>query len=117
MPSDQNLNRTVSMEGPPVRDGHFLLESGLHAAAWLDLVTLLLDPRALAPHISRLAVLISSHRISAVCGPLIGGAFVAQAIALELGARFYFAERVQSDAKDGLFQAIYRLPDSQRPHA
>jgi len=110
-------SRASPLEVLSVREGHFLLESGLHTATWLDLDTLFLDPRALAPHITALAELISRHRISAVCGPLLGGALVAQAIALQLGVRFYFAERVQSNPAEGLFKAAYRLPNSQRERA
>lgn len=110
-------NSSTPIAGLAIREGHFLLESGLHAASWIDLDTLSLDPRALAPHIAALAALISKHQVSAVCGPLLGGAFVAQAVALHLGVRFYFAERVSSAPKDGLFQAVYRLPNSQRMRA
>ena len=107
----------VDVEGLTVREGHFLLESGLHAAGWLDLDTLFLDPKTLAPQIAALAALISRHQITAVCGPLVGGAFVAQALALQLGVRFYFAERVPSNPEEELFQAQYRLPHSQRSRA
>jgi len=105
------------IDGLPIREGHFLLESGLHAEAWIDLDNLFLDPKALAPHVAALAGFISRHEISAVCGPLLGGAFVAQAIALQLGIRFYFTERVGSSPHGGLFQAAYRLPISQRERA
>lgn len=105
------------VDGLAVRDGHFLLESGLHAASWIDLDSLFVDPKALAPHVAALAALISEHRITAVCGPLLGGAFVAQAVATHLGVRFYYAERVESNAEGGLFQAVYRLPGSQRERA
>jgi orotate phosphoribosyltransferase len=101
----------------PIRKGHFLIESGLHAEAWIDLDTLFLDPPSLAPQIAALAALVSEHRVSAVCGPLLGGAFVAQAIAIQLGVRFYFAEKARSNPEGGLFQAEYRLPGSQREHA
>jgi orotate phosphoribosyltransferase len=107
----------VTFEGLPIRDGHFLLESGLHASSWIDLDTLFLDPRALAPHIASLADRLAGHQISAVCGPLLGGAFVAQAVAAQLGVRFYYAEPQDVDAREGLFQAIYRLPSSQRARA
>lgn len=105
------------IETLPVSEGHFLLESGLHAEAWIDLDTLFLDPQSLALQVSALAVLVAEHRISAVCGPLIGGAFVAQAVALQLGIRFYFAERAPANPGDKLFSAIYRLPKSQRARA
>jgi orotate phosphoribosyltransferase len=104
-------------EALSVRKGHFLLESGLHAEEWLDLDTLFLDPQSLAPKIEALAERIAQHRISAVCGPLLGGAFVAHAVATRLGVRFYFAERARSNPQDGLFQAAYRLPGSQRERA
>jgi orotate phosphoribosyltransferase len=101
----------------PATTGHFLLESGLHAEAWIDLDTMFLEPTLLAPRITALASLLSGHRISAVCGPLVGGAFVAQALALQLGIRFYYVERVRPGTPGGLFQAQYRLPASQRAHA
>jgi len=111
------LSSPAFIEALPLREGHFLLESGLHAEAWLDLDTFFLDPKALAPQVAALAALISEHRVTAVCGPLVGGAFVAQAIAIHLGIRFYFAERVQSNPHDGLYQAVYRVPKSQRDRA
>lgn len=101
----------------PMKAGHFLLESGLHAEAWIDLDTLFLEPRSLAPRIAALASLIAEYRISAVCGPLLGGAFVAHAMALQLGVRFYYAEKVRFESRAGLFQAEYRLPASQRAQA
>jgi orotate phosphoribosyltransferase len=107
----------MTLEALPIRDGHFLLESGLHASSWIDLDTMFLDPRALAPQIAALAGRLAEHRITAVCGPLLGGAFVAQAVASQLGVRFYYAEPQDVDARDGLFQAIYRLPASQRARA
>jgi orotate phosphoribosyltransferase len=105
-----------AIDGLSIREGHFLLESGLHTATWIDLGSLFLDPQTLAPHIAALATLVSRHQVSAVCGPLLGGAFVAQALALELGVRFYYAERVYSNPRE-LFQAVYRLPGSQRARA
>jgi len=114
---ENRMPGATPIEGLAAREGHFLLESGLHTATWLDLDNLFVDPQALAPHITALAALVSKHRISAVCGPALGGAFVAQAIALQLGVRFYFAERVRSVPQEGLFQAVYRLPNTQRERA
>jgi orotate phosphoribosyltransferase len=112
----RNVVPSTLLEALPIHEGHFLLESGLHTEAWLDLDTLFLDPQTLEPQIAALAALISKHQITAVCGPLIGGAFVAQAIAIQLGVRFYFTQRVRSNPNE-LFQAVYRLPDSQRARA
>jgi orotate phosphoribosyltransferase len=101
----------------PIRQGHFLLESGLHAQTWIDLDALFIDPAALAPQIAAVADLLHPYQLTAVCGPLLGGAFVAQAIATHLGLRFYYAERIASDPRGGLFEAVYRLPKEQRLRA
>lgn len=93
----------------PSRRGHFLLESGYHTDVWLTLDELFVDPELAGPLVSRLAEQLRPHAINAVCGPLIGGAFLAQAIATVLGARFYFTEPAAS-GRDGLFSAEYRLP-------
>ena len=73
----------------PTRRGHFLLESGYHTDQWISLDGLFRDPTALALRIVALAGLIWFYGISAVCGPLLGGAFLVQALAIGLGVRFY----------------------------
>lgn len=45
-----------------------------------------------------------------MCGPLLGGAFLAQLVAHALGAGFCFTERVPPEREGGLFQVRYRLP-------
>ena len=94
------------------RRGHFRMESGYHSALWLDLDPLFADPRRIAPFVDRLVALIRPHGAEAVCGPMIGGAFLAQLVARELGAEFWFAERVAppADAAHGLFPVRYLLP-------
>ncbi len=94
------------------REGHFLLESGLHGERWLDLDRLFAVPRDLAPFIAALAAPIDRHRVEVVCGPLTGGAFVAHRIALDLALDFAWTERCPAAAKPGLFGARYRLPGS-----
>jgi orotate phosphoribosyltransferase len=94
----------------PARRGHFLLESGYHTDLWFDLEALFVEPKKLAPQITGLADLLRPHSITAVCGPLLGGAFLAQAIAVQMGVRFYFTERAASKTDKGLFAAEYRLP-------
>ena len=98
----------------PARRGHFLLESGYHTGVWLTRDELFADPATVAPLISTLADRIRSHTALAVCGPLLGGAFLAQAIATTLGARFYYTEPVIAPPDDGLFTAEYRLPPASR---
>jgi orotate phosphoribosyltransferase len=90
--------------------GHFLYESGHHGDLWLDLDALFLDARRARGWASALARRAMACRPEFVCGPLTGGAFVAQALAAEMGAGFVFAERVVSET--GAVQ--YRVPRSLR---
>lgn len=92
------------------RRGHFRLESGYHGALWLDLDPLFTEPRLIAPLVSSLASAIRPHAVSAVCGPLLGGAFLAQLVAHALDVDFLFTERLQHAGGTGLYQTPYRLP-------
>lgn len=93
-------------------EGHFRYESGHHGDLWLDLEPLLLDARRVLDWAGALAEMVSAAgRPDIVCGPLTGGAFVAQAVAAALGAGFVFAER--HPAHGG--QPRYRVPASLRP--
>ena len=75
------------------RHGHFDLGTGYHGDVWLDLDALFLRPAALRPYVQVLAARLRGHRPDAVCGPMEGGAFLAHAIAAELGAAFLPAAR------------------------
>jgi orotate phosphoribosyltransferase len=97
------------------RAGHFRLESGHHGDLWLDLDALFLRPPALQRFVAELAARLSTHAAEVVCGPLTGGAFLAQMIAAELGAEFCYAERVAPPREGALFSAEYRLPAALRP--
>ncbi|HEV7425549.1 MAG TPA: phosphoribosyltransferase family protein [Thermoanaerobaculia bacterium] len=99
------------------RTGHFLLESGFHADTWFDLDALFIDPAAIAPQVDALAALIRPHDVSAICGPLLGGAFLAQALATAMGVRFYYCEKVESDSSSALYAARYQLLAGLRTHA
>jgi len=94
-----------------VERGHFVLESGHHGNLWLDLDSLFLRPAALLPFARELARRLAAHRIEAVVGPLVGGAFVAQMIAAELDVRFAFAERHVSAGG-----VHYAIPAAFHPH-
>lgn len=98
------------------RRGHFRLESGHHGDLWLDLDAFLLRPATVRPFAVELARRLAAHGIDAVCGPLTGGAFVAQTVAAELGIAFLHAERIAT-GRAGLFPVDYRLPEPLRRHA
>lgn len=76
----------------PARRGHFLLESGYHSDLWFSLDALFLDPHAIAPVVDRLADLLRPYSVSAICGALLGGAFLAQALAMRMGLHFYYTQ-------------------------
>ncbi len=92
------------------RRGHFRLESGHHTDLWLDLDPLFADPLAVDPFVTALSDALRPCKASVICGPLIGGAFLAQGVARALGAEFCFTERVSVGETAGLFRARYRLP-------
>ena len=92
------------------RRGHFQLESGHHGGLWLDLDALFASPARIAPFVSDLADRLRRHDVSAVCGPLLGGAFVAQRLAVVLDVEFWFTERAPRNDRSSLYGARYVLP-------
>jgi orotate phosphoribosyltransferase len=93
------------------RTGHFPLESGHHGDLWLELDAMFWEPATLEPLAHRLAERIRPHAPDVVCGPLVGGAFLAQLVAARLGVRFCHTQRASS-GDGGLYAATYRLPDA-----
>jgi len=96
------------------KQGHFQLESGHHGKLWLDLDTLFVEPSRVRPLVEKLARALQAHDPELVCGPLVGGAFLAQMLASTLQVEFSFTERVLSTPGDGLYRAVYRLPKGLR---
>ena len=94
----------------PAREGHFLLESGYHTDLWLTLDAIFVDPNAIAPLVDALAAKLRPYEPTAICGSLLGGAFLAQALAHAMRVRFYFSEPVRASSTGALFTAAYRLP-------
>ncbi len=94
------------------RRGHFLLESGHHGELWLDLDRMFTRPVDALRWSDALARLLATDGLgaTAVCGPMTGGAFVAQFIAARLGVSAYYTERDASAAE----AVRYRLPSSLR---
>jgi orotate phosphoribosyltransferase len=100
------------MELVSTRRGHFRLESGFHTSLWLELDALFAEPRAVARFVAALSDKIRSHEVSVVCGPLLGGAFLAQLIAHTLDIEFCFTRRVMPTDTEGLYGVRYVLPPS-----
>src|SRR6516225_2038979 len=90
------------------RHGHFDLGTGFHGDLWLDLDAMFLWPAELRPAVRQLADHLREFEPVAVCGPLAGGAFLAQPVAEALGAAF-----LPAYAEPGR-PARYRLPRAAR---
>ena len=105
----------VSLLG--ARSGHFRLESGHHGDLWLDLEPLYLRPGRLRGFAAELARRLRPHDVGAICGPLVGGSFLAQMVALELDSEFLFAEQFARPKGDGLYPVGYRIPEALRSAA
>lgn len=102
------------IEALAARRGHFRLESGHHGELWLDLDALFARPARVAPFVALLAEQLSECGAEVVCGPLVGGAFVAQAVAERLGIEASWSERLAAPSDGGLYGARYRIPDALR---
>ena len=99
----------------PKREGHFVFESGHHGQVWLDLERLLLHPERVQPLAEALADRLRGHRVEAVCGPLVEGAFVGLMVASSLRLPFTYSEPVRDDRAAGLFLVAYPIPRSLEP--
>jgi orotate phosphoribosyltransferase len=99
------------------RRGHFKLESGHHSSLWLDLDALFTSSQRIDPFVDALADALREFDVSLVCGPLLGGAFLAQLVARALDVEFCHTERVMlRDGREGqgLYNARYHLPTAFR---
>ncbi len=92
------------------RNGHFRYESGYHSNLWLELDPLFVRSNRLERFVRELANRLAKYQLDAICGPLTGGAFLAQALATELKAEFYYTERFVSTEREGLYPVQYRIP-------
>jgi orotate phosphoribosyltransferase len=108
-PEPSEIERAV-LDVVAASRGHFVYESGHHGDLWLDLDALFVDARRTRGWASVLADRAVACRPDLVCGPLTGGAFVAQLLAAEIGAGFIFAGRFVS----GTGPVRYRIPESLR---
>jgi orotate phosphoribosyltransferase len=92
---------TTFLDLARARRGHFQMESGLHSSLWFDLDVAFVDQPSLDPFVTQLAQSLRRHDVEAVCGPLTGGALVAQLLARLLGGEFYFTGPSSAKATEG----------------
>lgn len=96
------------------RRGHFCMESGYHSEWWFNLDKLFADRARLQPFVDELARRLAAHRIDAVCGPMTGGAKLADLIGATLGVPSYRTERFETTGVTGLFPVRYVVRAAQR---
>jgi orotate phosphoribosyltransferase len=89
MPAPRDPSNWVSL----VRKGHFVFESGHHGDTWLELDRWLGRPGQVRDAARELAERLRPFGADLVCGPLDGGAFLAQWVAAELDAGFTYSRR------------------------
>src|SRR6202022_1818083 len=94
------------------RSGHFRSEPGHHGDRWVEPDLLLQRPAALRPFAIALSQRLRRHDFEVVCGPLTGGAFLAQMVAEQCDVGFAFAERFAPPPSEALYQVRYRIPDA-----
>jgi orotate phosphoribosyltransferase len=97
------------------RRGHFQMESGYHSDSWFELDHLFDETARLQPFVRELARRLARYNPDAICGPMTGGAKLAQMIGSELGLPWFAAERIAPrDASSGLFLVKYQVAFAAR---
>lgn len=91
--------------------GHVVYESGHHGDVWLDLNELFVEAIAVRAWAREIARRARGCGANVVCGPMVGGALLAQFVAAELEVDFVFAEQIGA----GTDETSYRVPASLRP--
>ncbi|MGB9797445.1 MAG: orotate phosphoribosyltransferase [bacterium] len=79
-----------------IREGHFLLASGLHSPLYFDKMKVLAEPEAASFLCQRLAEKLKGKEAQIVVGPSLGGVIIAFEVAKYLGLKCAFADRVEN---------------------
>jgi orotate phosphoribosyltransferase len=90
--SEGELRDLLALSGA-LRQGHFLLSSGLHSPAYVQCALLLEDPHRARRVGEALARLLAPLAPSAVVAPALGGLIIGHEVAAALGVPFRFTER------------------------
>ena len=77
-------------------DGHFVLSSGLHSDTYLQCALALQSPAVAAEFGAAIAQEFRGQKIHTVAAPAIGGIVIGYEVARQLGARFIWTEREDS---------------------
>src|SRR5512134_4168271 len=89
---DTAATESLVLQHAPVRQGHFLLSSGMHSPAFLELEPIIQDPVLTATLVRPLVDRFREEEPHVVLGVLGPDAVLAFEVARQLGARAMFAE-------------------------
>ncbi|MBX3071754.1 MAG: orotate phosphoribosyltransferase [Thermomicrobiales bacterium] len=87
-----------------LKEGHFLLASGLHSDRYIEKFDLLRNPSATSELLGSLASRFRDERIDVVAGPTTGGILLAFELARQLGVASAYAERVSDGGSERTFK-------------
>ncbi|MCS7258330.1 MAG: orotate phosphoribosyltransferase [candidate division WOR-3 bacterium] len=100
-------------ENQVLKNGHFLLSSGLHSAKYFEKFRILENPAL----VEFFAGLIKEHfkekNIHIVCGPTTGGVIIAYEVARQLGVKCIFAE-TKKEEPGRVIRRGFLIPDGAR---
>lgn len=89
--------RDLLRESGALREGHFLLSSGLHSSGYVQ-CALLLESPARARRVGEwLAERLAAYRADSVLSPALGGVIIGHETAVALGVPFRFVERREGE--------------------
>jgi orotate phosphoribosyltransferase len=89
---DNNVLEIFKTAGA-IKEGHFLLASGLHSPVYWEKFRILQYPHLTGQLCGLIAQRFKEHRIDVVAGPTTGGIILAFETARQLGVRSIFAEK------------------------
>ena len=75
---------------------------------WITLDALFSSPQGVAEPVNDLAARLRRYDVDAVCGPFVGGAFLALLLAERLGVKFFYTQLVAAPSEK-MFGARYTL--------
>lgn len=89
--------RELLRESGALREGHFVLSSGLHSSGYVQ-CALLLESPARARRVGEwLAERLAAYRVDSVLSPALGGVIIGHETAAALGVPFRFVERREGE--------------------
>jgi orotate phosphoribosyltransferase len=84
-----------------LREGHFLLTSGLHSARYFEKFRILERPKLCERFARAIGERFQRAGVTVVCGPTTGGVIVAYEVARQMGCRCVIAEKSEAGRKIG----------------